>query len=96
MTNYNNAINTTQTMLEFIQYSRQHNVLFFIKKIIKNDSEDTINSALAHMLLYFSCQNIMNDIPLDRIDFEIEQALRKSSKLRYDIRFLRESLTHLD
>lgn len=89
---YQHAIKQNNVLLEFARHARQSNlILCYIKK---DNHDNETNNALAVALLHASCPSIMQEIPLGRVVFEVEQAQCKSAVLRADIATLRAQLTY--
>lgn len=89
---YQQAIKEHNVLLEFARHAQQSNiVLCYVKK--DNHNHET-NNALALALLRANCPSVMQEIPLNRVAFEVEQAQCNSATLRADIHTLRELLTY--
>ena len=89
---YQHAIKENNVLLEFARHARQSNiVLCYVKK---DDHDSEANNALALALLHANCPIVMQEIPLVRVAFEVEQAQCKSAILRADVHTLREQLTY--
>ena len=89
---YQLAIKNSNTLLAFAQHARQSNMI--VCYIKKDDHDSDINNALAMALLHANCKSVMQEIPLVRVAFEVEQAQCKSAILRADVHTLREQLTY--
>ena len=89
---YQQAIKEHNVLLEFARHARQSNIVLCYVKTDDHDNE--ANNALALALLHANCPSVMQEIPLNRVAFEVEQAQRNSATLRADIHTLRELLTY--
>ena len=89
---YQHAIKQNNVLLEFARHARQSNiVLCYVKK---DNHDNETNNALALALLHANCPSVMQEIPLNRVAFEVDQAQRNSATLQADIHTLRELLTY--
>ena len=89
---YQQAIKEHNVLLEFARHAQQSNIVLCYAK--KDNHNHETNNALALALLRANCLNVMQEIPLNHMTWEVEQAQRNSATLRSDVETLRGLLTY--